>query len=204
MFTDTASENVSTWMVYEEGVAVSQTPTSEPSSQPPASNGHGHNQLAEDLAAFSAPQQQSIQHSRAARHRRIDRRLRSLVQAFGYAFRGLWYLLSTQRNAQIHSLIGACAVALGFAVQIARWEWVLLVLTIALVFSAEALNTAIEAVVDIATSEYHPLAAIAKDVAAGAVLICALAAVVIGCLIFVPHLWPLLLWLRAMLTGLAG
>ena len=124
--------------------------------------------------------------------RRVDYRLRSLVGAFVYAFAGLWYLLSTQRNAQIHCLVGACAVALGAALRIERWEWLALVLTIALVLAAEGLNTAIEAVVDLATVARHPLAKIAKDVAAGTVLICAIASVIVGCIVFLPHLWQLL------------
>ena len=123
--------------------------------------------------------------------RRVDYRLRSLAGAFGYAFAGLWYLLSTQRNAQIHCLVGACAVALGAALRIERWEWLALVLTIALVLAAEGLNTAIEAAVDLATVARHPLAKIAKDVAAGTVLICAIASVVVGCIVFLPHLWQL-------------
>jgi len=119
----------------------------------------------------------------------------SLLAAFGFAFAGVWYLLSTQRNAQIHCLVGACALALAAALRVARWEWLALVLTIALVLAAEGVNTAVEAAVDVATSQRHPLAKIAKDVAAGTVLICAIASVVVGCIIFIPHLLPLLaLW----------
>jgi diacylglycerol kinase (ATP) len=119
--------------------------------------------------------------------------MRSLLAAFGYAFRGLRYFFTTQRNAQIHFLISLCVVALGVVLGIERWEWLALVIMIALVLAAEALNTAIEAVVDLVTSQYHPLARVAKDVAAGAVVLCAIGAVVVGCLVFVPHLWPLVL-----------
>jgi diacylglycerol kinase (ATP) len=122
--------------------------------------------------------------------RRIDRGLRSLIAAFRYAFAGIWYLLSTQRNAQIHILIGACAVALGLTLGLERWEWLAIVLVSAIVLAAEGVNTAIEAAVDVATSAYHPLAKVAKDVAAGTVLICAIAAVIVGCLVFIPHLIP--------------
>jgi diacylglycerol kinase len=121
--------------------------------------------------------------------RRIDRSMRALFAAFGYAFAGVWHLVSTQRNAQIHLLMGMCAVTLGAALGIERWEWLALVLVIALVLAAEGLNTAIEAAVDVATSAHHPLAKAAKDVAAGAVLICAVAAVIVGCIVFIPHLW---------------
>jgi diacylglycerol kinase len=124
--------------------------------------------------------------------RPIDRRMRPLIAAFGYAFQGLWYLLRTQRNAQIHCLVAACALALGAALRIARWEWLALVLTIAMVLAAEGVNTAVEAAVDLACASQHPLAKVAKDVAAGTVLICAIASVIIGCIIFLPHLLPLL------------
>lgn len=128
------------------------------------------------------------QHSPPARRRDM----RSLLAAFGYAFAGVWYLLRTQRNAQIHCLIGACALALAAVLRVARWEWLVLIVTIALVLAVEGVNTAIEAVVDLVTTQPHPLAKIAKDVAAGTVLICAIASVLVGCLIFLPHLLALI------------
>lgn len=128
----------------------------------------------------------------------INRSTLSLLRAFRCAFAGVWYLFRTQRNAQIHLLISACVIALGLVLGLARWEWLVLVLTIALVLAAEGINTAIEAAVDLATSTYHPLARVAKDVAAGAVVICALAAITVGCLVFIPHLWPLLQRLLAL------
>lgn len=127
--------------------------------------------------------------------RPIDRRMRALIASFGYAFAGVWYFLRTQRNAQIHCLIGACAVALGVFLGLARWEWLALVMTITLVLVVEGINTAIEAAVDVATSSYHPLARVAKDVGAGSVLLCAIMSIIVGCIIFIPHLWPLLFWI---------
>jgi diacylglycerol kinase (ATP) len=124
--------------------------------------------------------------------RRIDRGMRSLIAAFGYAFAGVWYMISTQRNAQIHTLIAACAVALGLTLGLERWEWLSLVLVITMVLAAEGVNTAVEAAVDVATSVHHPLAKVAKDVAAGTVLICAIAAVIVGCIVFLPHLLSML------------
>lgn len=121
-------------------------------------------------------------------HRSIDWRMSKLIASFGYAFAGLWYLVRTQRNAQIHCLVGTCAVALGVVLGLGRGEWLALVLTMTLVLAAEGINTAIEAAVDVATSTFDPLARIAKDVAAGTVLLCAIAAVVVGCIIFIPHL----------------
>ena len=119
--------------------------------------------------------------------------LQALLTSFGHAFAGLGYLFRTQRNARIHALIAACALALGIFLPLARWEWLALVLTCALVIATESINTAIEATVDLVTNNYHPLARIAKDVSAGAVMFCALTSVVMGCLIFIPHLWPLVI-----------
>jgi diacylglycerol kinase len=130
-----------------------------------------------------------------SRERITDYSLGKFLVGFRYAFRGVWYMLRTQRNMQVHCLIGACAVALGSFLALARWEWLALILTITLVLFAEGVNTAIEAAVDVATSEYHPYAKIAKDAAAGAVLICAVGAVVVGCVVFLPHLLPIILLL---------
>jgi diacylglycerol kinase len=122
----------------------------------------------------------------------VDYRLGTLLASFGYAIEGMWHLVRTQRNAQIHLLVGACALALGAVLGIERWEWVALTLTITLVLAAEGVNTAIEAAVDLATMSRHPLAKVAKDVAAGTVLLCAVASVIVGCTVFLPHLWPLI------------
>jgi diacylglycerol kinase len=130
----------------------------------------------------------NLEQNADAQPRRVDYRLASLLAAFGFAFQGIWYLLRTQRNAQIHCLIGACAVALGAVLRIARWEWLALILTITLVLAAEGVNTAVEAAVDLATTARHPLAKVAKDVAAGTVLLCAIGSVVVGCVVFIPHL----------------
>ena len=140
----------------------------------------------------------------APERRRIDRSFASLFASFGYAFNGIRHLFRSQRNAQIHCLIGACALALGAVLRIARWEWLALILTITLVLAAEAFNTAIEAAVDVATRTRHPLARVAKDVGAGAVLLCAIGAVASGCIIFIPHLWPILVQLFTCRMQLAG
>jgi diacylglycerol kinase (ATP) len=121
----------------------------------------------------------------------------SVAASFRYAFAGLRYLLWTQRNAKIHSAIGLVAIVLGFLLGLDRYEWLTLTLTIAIVLAAEGVNTAIEAAVDLASPNYHPLAKIAKDVGAGTVLLTALAAVIVGLLLFLPHLLPLVLdWLQ--------
>ena len=133
---------------------------------------------------------------RAAEAEQAHMRAANVATSFRYAIAGLRYLLWTQRNANIHTAIGLAAVALGFVLGIDRYEWLTLTLTIAIVLAAEGVNTAIEAVVDLASPTYHPLAKIAKDVGAGTVLLTAVAAVVVGMLLFLPHLLPYVLsWL---------
>jgi diacylglycerol kinase len=112
-----------------------------------------------------------------------------IVRSFYFAFAGLAYLLRTQRNARIHVLVGAVACALGAWVRITRVEWAVLVFTIALVLILEGLNTAVEAAIDLASPKIHPLAKVAKDLAAGMVLIAALASVAVGLLILGPGVW---------------
>lgn len=128
----------------------------------------------------------------------------SRFDSFRHAFRGWRYTLRTQRNTWIHALFSVGAVAMGVALRLTRLEWALLVFAIGLVWVAEFANTALEAVVNLISPEYHPLAGVSKDVAAAGVLVSAGTAVVIGCLIFVPplvelwqtRLWPLLSTLR--------
>jgi len=113
----------------------------------------------------------------------------SRIHAFGHAFRGWGHVLQTQQNAWIHSLVAAVVIALGVWLELEPGDWAILVLTIAMVFTAEFINTAIEAVVDLASPVQHPLAKVGKDVGAGAVLVAALAAIVVGLLILGPPLW---------------
>jgi diacylglycerol kinase (ATP) len=113
----------------------------------------------------------------------------SRVAAFGHAFRGWRYMLQTQHNAWVHSVVATVVIALGLWLGLPPRDWAVLVLTIAMVFSAEFLNTAIEAVVDLASPQKHPLAKVGKDVGAAAVLVAALSAVLIGLLILGPPLW---------------
>ena len=113
----------------------------------------------------------------------------SRIAAFGHAFRGWWYVLNTQHNARIHTTVAIIVLVLGLWLKLTARDWALLVLTIAMVFMAEFLNTSIEAVVDLASPVHHPLAKVGKDVGAGAVLVAALAAVLIGLLILGPPLW---------------
>lgn len=111
------------------------------------------------------------------------------LRSFGYAFRGWWHVIRTQQNAWIHSIVTIAVVIVGAWLGLSPRDWAVLLLTVAMVWAAEFFNTAIEAVVDLASPDKHPLAKVGKDVGAAAVLIAALAAVGVGLLILGPPLW---------------
>lgn len=111
-----------------------------------------------------------------------------LARSFRFAFAGLAHLLRTQRNFRIELVLGAIAVALAAWLRIAPPEWAALAVVIALVLILEGLNTSLELAVDLASPELHPKAKAAKDIAAGMVLLAALASVAVGIAIFTPHL----------------
>ena len=121
----------------------------------------------------------------------------TFFRSFVYAWHGVLYALRTQQNARVHLGISVCAIALGIVLRISPVEFAMIFVAITGVFIGEMFNTVAEACVDLATQEYHPLARIAKDVAAGAVLLNALLSIVIGIFVFVPHLWLLALHLLA-------
>lgn len=110
------------------------------------------------------------------------------LNGFRYAARGVVVLVRTQLNARIHLAATIFVVGAGFFFGLSSGEWLAITAAIGLVWVAEGLNTAIEAVVDLVTPEFHPLAGRAKDIAAGAVLLAALTAAIIGTLVFYPHL----------------
>jgi len=112
----------------------------------------------------------------------------ALLRSFSYAFAGVAHLLRTQRNFRVEAAIGALAVLAGLWSRFERWEWAILVLTIALVLILEAVNTALEDAVTLASPSVQPRAKAAKDVAAAAVLVAAVASVAIGLLLFLPRL----------------
>jgi diacylglycerol kinase (ATP) len=111
------------------------------------------------------------------------------LAAFRHAWHGLRVLCATQPNARFHLVATLGALAAGVCFRLAAWEWSALVLAIVGVWAVEALNTAIEFTIDLVSPEPHFLAGWAKDVAAGAVLVVSVGAVVVGCLVFGPHLW---------------
>jgi diacylglycerol kinase (ATP) len=113
----------------------------------------------------------------------------SRYHSFRYAFHGWGHVLRTQRNAWIHSLVATLVILVGLWLGLKPQVWAILVITIAMVFTAEFINTAIEAVVDLASPSHHPLAKVGKDVGAAAVLVAALAAILVGLLILGPPLW---------------
>jgi len=113
----------------------------------------------------------------------------SRAASFGHAFRGWWHVLKTQQNAWIHAIVAVLVFSVSFWLQLPARDWAVIILTITMVFTAEFINTAIEAVVDLASPSHHPLAKVGKDVGAAAVLIAAIAAVLIGLLILGPPLW---------------
>jgi diacylglycerol kinase (ATP) len=101
----------------------------------------------------------------------------------------VWHALRTQRNTWIHATATVCVIALGAWLSLSRIEWAILALTMGLVWIAEFFNTALEAVVDLASPDIHPLAKVSKDVGAAAVLIAAITSVVVGLAILGPPLW---------------
>jgi diacylglycerol kinase (ATP) len=117
----------------------------------------------------------------------IPARLRSFL----YAGRGLSHMLQTQHNAWLHGVSTVLVFLFGVWLRVDHWEWLVLILAIVSVWTAESLNTAFEFLCDVASPDFHPLVAKAKDVAAGAVLIAAMGAASIAALIFVPRLWNL-------------
>lgn len=96
-------------------------------------------------------------------------------------------MTSTQHNAWLHAIATAVVLIAGFSVGLSRLEWCAVVLAMMAVWTAEALNTAIELVIDLVSPDMHPVAGRAKDIAAGAVLIAACGAVIVGILVFAPH-----------------
>jgi diacylglycerol kinase (ATP) len=110
------------------------------------------------------------------------------AKSFTHASRGVWVFLKATHNAWIHVVILILAIILGIYLGITKTEWMMLVFAAGLVLAAEAFNTAIEIDIDLTSPNFHPYARDTKDVAAGAVLISAIAAAIIGLMIFVPYL----------------
>jgi diacylglycerol kinase (ATP) len=120
------------------------------------------------------------------------------ARSFRYAFAGWWFVIRTQRNAWIHAMVSVAVLLVSAWLGLAPRDWAVIVLAIAMVWTAEFINTALEAVVDLAShQEHHELARVGKDVGAAAVLIAALASALIGFLVLGPPLWERLQTLTA-------
>jgi diacylglycerol kinase len=132
---------------------------------------------------MGAPSQQN---STADRRSAIPRA--GFWRSFAFAGQGVWHVVRTQRNMRVHLTAAAAVIALAVILRVTAVDWACLLAVIGLVLTAETLNTVVEAVVDLYTDEFHPLAKIAKDVAAAAVLISCVAAVGVGIAVFLPRL----------------
>ena len=115
--------------------------------------------------------------------------LNKRIKSFGYAFKGIASLIKKEHNAWIHCTAIVVVTLAGFYFDITPTEWCVVVICFGLVLSAEGFNTAIERLVDLVSPDYHPIAGDVKDVAAGAVLICAIAAAIVGMIVFIPYLF---------------
>ena len=114
--------------------------------------------------------------------------LKKRLKSFKFAFKGIAELFRSEPNARIHLFATIVVLIAGFYFEVSTQEWCLLALCIALVLSAEAVNTAIENLTDLVSPDFHPLAGKAKDVAAAAVLLVAMGTIVVGALIFLPKI----------------
>lgn len=116
---------------------------------------------------------------------------RARARSFRYAWRGINRLISDEHNMWIHMCVAALVIWAGVWLELARWEWCAVILCIGGVMMAEGMNSAVEALADKACPERDPLIARAKDIAAGAVLLFAAAAVAVGLIIFIPKICAL-------------
>jgi diacylglycerol kinase len=115
--------------------------------------------------------------------------LYSRVKSFQNAFHGWWYVIRTQHNAWIHALVSLVVLSLALWLRLSTNDWAILILAIIMVWIAEFMNTAMEVVIDLYSPDIHPLAKVAKDVSAAAVMLGAVGAIIIGLLIMGPPLW---------------
>ena len=115
--------------------------------------------------------------------------LKRRIKSFGYASKGIASLIKKEHNAWIHCTAVVVVTLAGFYFGITPTEWCIVVICFGMVLAAEGFNTAIERLVDLVSPDYHPIAGDVKDVAAGAVLICAIAAAVVGMIVFIPYMF---------------
>ncbi len=119
---------------------------------------------------------------------RINLKMKKLLKSFKYAFEGIFTGIKEEQNIKIHIAIMILVIIFGIMLKISKAEWIICIILFGLVISMELINTAIENTVDLITKEKNEQAKIAKDVAAGAVLVSAIASAIIGLIIFVPKI----------------
>lgn len=110
------------------------------------------------------------------------------LRSFGYAWKGIRCCVGKEQNLSFHLIATVVTVIAGFLLEITRTDWMIVILCIGVVIAAELFNSAIEKLVDLVSTERHPIAGQVKDIAAGAVLICAATAAIIGLIVFIPYL----------------
>lgn len=121
------------------------------------------------------------------------RKAKSLKESFSFAWRGFCHCFACERNFRIHLIAGVAVLFIALFLDVSLTEFGILLLLVAVVIAGEMFNTAIENIIDLVSPEYHPLAKVIKDVAAGAVFFICVIAVLIGIVIFVPHLYQLMI-----------
>ena len=114
--------------------------------------------------------------------------IKKRLMSFVHASRGIWLFAKHTHNAWLHAVAFVIVISLGAYFNISRMEWIALFIVCGLVFVSEAFNSAIEVDIDLTSPEYHPYARDTKDIAAGAVLLSAIFAIIVGVLIFWPHI----------------
>ena len=117
-----------------------------------------------------------------------DKGIKRTINSFKYAFNGLIDTYRTEQSVWIYIPVALLVILAGFLLKISTFEWLIIILILGIILSLELINTALEAVVDLATDKYHPLAKKAKDTVSAAVLVFAIAAVIIGLIIFIPKI----------------
>lgn len=110
------------------------------------------------------------------------------LRSFGYAWKGIRCCVGKEQNLSFHLIVTVLTIIAGFLLDITRTDWMIVILCIGVVIAAELFNTAIEKRVDLVSPERHPIAGQVKDIAAGAVLVCAATAAIIGLVVFIPYL----------------
>ena len=110
------------------------------------------------------------------------------LRSFGYAWKGIRCCVGKEQNLSFHLIVTVLTIIAGFLLDITRTDWMIVILCIGVVIAAELFNTAIEKLVDLVSPERHPIAGQVKDIAAGAVLVCAATAAIIGLVVVIPYL----------------